>query len=176
MTMQGTDWEESLNRPSQTLSTLAMVLGAWVILLTLVNITIGAYSPGFKVMWIGFISGDVAASHVPHEDASFVVDDIVFALLGVSLLALGSMGLKKCFEGGAMEWLRGLPSGPVASSLMSSEDGIRRTMASWMIIMGVLFYFSWSFMNTTWVDPGVYAVMVILVSFGFGIHMLEDAA
>ncbi len=176
MTMQGTDWKESLSRPSQTMSTLAMVLGAWVILLTLVNITIGAYSPGFKVMWIGFISGDVATSHVPHEDAGFVVDDIVFALLGVSLLALGAMGLKKCFEGGAMEWLRGLPNGPVASSLMSSENGVRRTLASWMILMGVLFYLSWSLMNTTWVDPGVYAVMVILVSFGFGIHKLEDAA
>ena len=49
-------------------------------------------------------------------------------------------------------------------------------MASWMIVIGVMFYLSWSFINTTWVDPGVYAVMVILMSFGVGIHTLEDAA
>ena len=176
MTMQGVDWEESLSRPSQAMSTLALVLGAWVILLSLVNITIGAYSPGFKVMWIGFISGDAAASNVAHDGSGIVIDDIVFALLGVVLLALGSMGMKKCFDGGVMEWFRELPNGPVVSSLMSSENGIRRTMASWMICLGVLFYLSWSSMNTTWVDPGVYAVMVILVSFGCGIHMLEDAA
>ena len=93
MTMQGADWEESLSRPSQTMSTLAMVLGAWVILLTIVNIVIGAYSPGFKVMWIGFISGDSAASNVPHDGAGVVLDDMVFALLGMALLALGSMGM-----------------------------------------------------------------------------------
>lgn len=176
MTMQGADWEESLSRPSQTMSTLAMVLGAWVILLTIVNIVIGAYSPGFKVMWIGFISGDSAASNVPHDGAGVVMDDMVFALLGIALLALGSMGMKKCFDGGVAEWIKGLSSGTVASSLLSSENGIRRTMASWMIVIGVAFYLTWSSLNTTWVDPGVYAVMVILVSFGFGIHTLEDAA
>ena len=175
MTMQGTDWGESLSRPSRVLSNLAMVLGAWVLLLTIVNITIGAYSPGFKVMWIGFISGDSAASNVPHEGSGVVMDDMVFALLGVVLLVLGSMGMKKLFDGGVMEWLGGLSSGPVASSLLSSENGIRRTMASWMVVIGVMFYIVWSFMNTTWVDPGVYAVMVILVSFGVGIHTLEDA-
>ncbi len=133
MTMQGTDWGESLSRPSRVLSNLAMVLGAWVLLLTIVNITIGAYSPGFKVMWIGFISGDSAASNVPHEGSGVVMDDMVFALLGVVLLVLGSMGMKKLFDGGVMEWFGGLSSGPVASSLLSSENGIRRTMASWMV-------------------------------------------
>ena len=176
MTMQGADWEESLSRPSQTMSTLAMVLGVWVLLLTVVNITIGAYSPGFKVMWIGFISGDSSASNVPHDGAGIVMDDMAFALLGIVLLALGSMGMKKCFDGGVMEWLRGLSNGPLASSLLSSDNGVRRTMASWMIVIGVMFYLSWSFINTTWVDPGVYAVMVILMSFGVGIHTLEDAA
>ena len=51
-----------------------------------------------------------------------------------------------------MEWFGGLSSGPVASSLLSSENGIRRTMASWMVVIGVMFYIVWSFMNTTWVD------------------------
>ncbi len=176
MTMQGADWVVSLNRPSQTVSALAMVLGAWVLMLTIVNITIGAYSPGFKVMWIGFISGDSTASNVPHDGTEVVMDDMIFALLGVALLALGSMGMKRCFDGGVMEWLRGLSGGSMVSSLLSSENGVRRTMASWMIVIGVMFYLSWSFINTTWVDPGVYAVMVILVSFGVGIHTLEDAA
>ena len=67
------------------MSTLTMVLGAWVLLLSVVNITIGAYSPGFKVMWIGFISGDSAASNVPHDGSGVVMDDMVFALLGVAL-------------------------------------------------------------------------------------------
>ena len=105
-----------------------------------------------------------------------MLDDVVFALLGVALLTLGSMGIKRSFDGSVMEWFRGLPSGLVATSLMSSENGIRRTMASWLIVFGVIFYLSWSSLNATWVDPGVYAVMVILVSFGFGIHTLEDAS
>ena len=86
------------------MSTLAMGLGSWVILLTLVNITIGAYSPGFKVMWIGFILGDSAASNVAHDGAGLVLDDVVFALLGGALLTLGSMGIKRSFDGSVMEW------------------------------------------------------------------------
>jgi ABC-type uncharacterized transport system permease subunit len=42
-------------------------------------------------------------------------------------------------------------------------------------VLGVTFYLYWSAVNTTWVDPGVYAVMIVFVAFGFGIHAMADA-
>jgi hypothetical protein len=31
------------------------------------------------------------------------------------------------------------------------------------------------FVQIAWVDPGIYAVMIVFVSFGFGIHAMADA-
>ena len=49
------EWMDALLRPSSTLSCGAIVIGMWMLLLTVVNITIGAYSPENKVLWIGFL-------------------------------------------------------------------------------------------------------------------------
>jgi hypothetical protein len=85
------------------------------------------------------------------------------------------MGMGKAVDGGVGAWARGIPQRPVVSSLFSSEGGARRTLASWLIVLGVTFYLYWSAVNTTWVDPGVYAVMIVFVAFGFGIHAMADA-
>ena len=174
MSMQESEWGSALTRPSSTASSVAILLGTWVLLLTVVNFFSGAYSSGIKVLWIGFITGDSASSNIAHEGFKVVADDIVFGLIGVVLLGLGAWGMGKAVEGGFSAWVSGIPKGVIASSLFSPED-FNRTIASWFIAFGVGFYLYWSLMNTTWVDPGVYAVMIVMVSFGFAIHMMADA-
>ena len=48
-------------------------------------------------------------------------------------------------------------------------------VSSWLVAIGVLFYVLWSAMENTWVDPGVYSVAAVLVSFGVGLGLLEEA-
>ena len=176
MSMVDSEWGSALTRPSSTASSAAIMLGVWVITLTVINLVSGAYSPGFKVLWIGFISGEHGTSNIAHEGVSVVLDDVVFGLLGIVLLALGSMGMSKAVEGGIAAWAGGIPQGPVVSSLFSSEGGTSRTLASWLVLLGLTFYLYWNmFVQIAWVDPGVYAVMVVFVSFGFGIHTMADA-
>ena len=175
MSMLQSEWGSALNSPSKTASGAAVLLGAWVLLLTVVNLVWGAYSSGMKVLWIGFITGDSSASNMAHDGLEVVADDIVFGLIGVVLLGLGAMGIGRAVEGGISVWLGELPQGTILSSLFSPGSGMNRTMASWMIVLGVGFYLSWSAVNTTWVDPGVYAVMIVMVSFGFAMHTMADA-
>ena len=175
MSMQESEWGSALTRPSSTASSAAVLLGIWVLLLTVVNLFSGAYSSGIKVLWIGFITGDSASSNIAHEGFTVVADDIVFGLIGVVLLGLGAMGMGKAVEGGFSAWVSSIPKGVIASSLFSPDEGFNRTIASWFIAFGVGFYLYWSLMNTTWVDPGVYAVMIVMVSFGFAIHTMADA-
>ena len=93
------------------------MLGVWVITLTVINLVSGAYSPGFKVLWIGFISGEHGTSNIAHDGVSVVLDDVVFGLLGIVLLALGSMGMSKAVEGGIAAWAGGIPQGPVQAPI-----------------------------------------------------------
>ena len=175
MSMLESEWGSALTSPSRTASGAAVLLGAWVLLLTVVNLVWGAYSSGMKVLWIGFVTGDSAASNIAHDGLELMPDDIVFGLIGVALLGLGAMGIGKAVEGGFSAWINQLPRGVILSSLFSPESGVNRTMASWMIVLGVGFYLCWSAVNTTWVDPGVYAMMIVMVCFGFAMHTMADA-
>jgi len=174
MSMQESEWGSALTRPSSTASSAAVLLGVWVLLLSAVNLFSGAYSSGFKVLWIGFITGDSDASNIVHDGFEVVADDIVFGLIGIVLLVLGARGMGKAVEGGFPAWVSGIPQGVIVSSLFSPDVG-SRTIASWLIALGVGFYLYWSLMNTTWVDPGVYAVMIVMVSFGLAIHTMADS-
>ena len=175
MSMQDSEWGSALTSPSSTASSAAVLLGVWVLFLTAVNLFSGAYSSGFKVLWIGFIAGDSAASNIVHDGFEVVADDIVFGLIGIVLLGLGAMGMDKAIEGGFSAWVSGIPRGAIASSLFSPDGGINRTIASWLIVFGVGFYLYWSSMNTTWVDHGVYDMIIVMLSFGFAIHTMADA-
>jgi len=49
------EWKSSLKGPSMPLSVSAVAIGSWGIILSIVNLSIGAYSPGRKALWSGFI-------------------------------------------------------------------------------------------------------------------------
>ena len=78
--MVQTEWNEALTKPSSMISTTALMLGTWIILLSLINMFGGgAGQAGNKVAWIGFIgiSGD---AFVPYDDG-LILDDAIFAVL-----------------------------------------------------------------------------------------------
>ena len=86
--MVQTEWNEALTKPSSMISTTALMLGTWIILLSLINMFGGgAGQAGNKVAWIGFIgiSGD---AFVPYDDG-LILDDAIFAVLGLVLFILG---------------------------------------------------------------------------------------
>ena len=78
-------------------------------------------------------------------------------------------------EGGFRGWFFGLPQDSLITSLFSIENGLGRTFSSWMIISGVAYYLVWSSMESTWVDPGVYSVMISLIMAGVGLNWIQDA-
>ncbi len=171
VTMSDSTWMESLTRPSKTGSAAAILLGSWVIVLTLVNLSQGAYSEGRKVLWVKFLSGVKDSSTT---DMAFVLDDAIFGSIGVALFAIGVMGLNKTNEGGFSSWASGLPT-CVMSCLLSFDGSYRKLGASWLVAMGVIFYVVWSISESTWVDPGVYSVAAVLISFGVGIGVLAES-
>tara|TARA_B100001029_G_C15035909_1_gene440119 strand:- start:449 stop:913 length:465 start_codon:yes stop_codon:yes gene_type:complete len=151
-----------------------LLLGGWVLLLTIVNVTVGAYSPGFKALWLGFLSnGSLGDVYTDHDGISVVVDDIAFGIIGIFLVAIGHLGMNKAVEGGTVSAIKNLPN--CMSSLFSGQNGIRKTVADWMITFAIIFYLAWSTQYNTWVDPGVFAVSAIPFMFGFGLNMLDKA-
>ncbi len=52
-----------------------------------------------------------------------------------------------------------------------SEEEVLNSIAKWaylfILLIGIAFYVSWSFMYNAWTDLGVYGVTIVLVSFGF---------
>lgn len=169
--MSESAWMESLNRPSKTLSASAVLLGTWLALLTIVNLTQGAYSEGRKVLWLKFLTGVKESSTT---EMSFVIDDAVFGLVSVSIFAVGAMGLNKSHEGGFSSWVSGLPS-CIMTRLLTFDGGFKQLASGWLVALGVLFYVTWSISETTWVDPGVYSVAIVLISFGVGIGILSES-
>ena len=169
---EGNDqWMSALVRPSITLSSGALFLGSWMMLLTIINITVGAYSEDAKVLWIGFFTnGD------PYSTSQdFVVDDAIFTIMSIVVIGSGIYGINSSKEDGLIGWAKDLPNDRIVTSLYSSKGGMVRIIASWMVLVGFLFYAIWSLMNATWVDPGVYSVMIALVSLGIGLHWVEDS-
>ena len=170
--MADSEWMDSLTRPSKTASAALTLLGSWIVFLTVVNISIGAYSEGRKVLWIDFFTGVRDSSTT---DMAFVIDDGMFGLVGLAIIGLGARGMNNIHQSGFSGWLRDLPS-CIIGGLLSSEGGSNKLISSWLIALGVLFYLVWSVVENTWVDPGVYSVAAVLVSFGVGMGLLEESA
>ena len=57
---------------------------------------------------------------------------------------------------------------------MSSEGELSLIVANWMVVGGILFYIIWSTINTTWVDPGVYSVSIVVIASGLGIEAMYE--
>ena len=175
MSEGGQEWKEALMRPSSTLSAGSFIVGVWMAFLTIINIAVGAYSDGRKVNWIDFITNGENTSST-HEIALAFPDDILFGLLSSLLIGAGVLGMGAAREDGFGGWFSGLPQDRMLTSLFSTKNGIGRTLASWMVLSGAGYYMVWSTIESTWVDPGVYSVMISFVMIGLGLNFIQDAA
>ena len=165
---------EVLKSPSITMSVGLFLLGSWMAFLTLVNIISGAYADDRKVNWVDFITNGPVTNSA-HEIGLNLPDDVIFGLISAALIAIGVMGIGYSREDGFGGWISGLPNEKIVKSLISTDQDIVRTIASWMILSGIVYYFGWSLRETTWIDPGVYSVMIALVSVGLGLHWIRDS-
>ena len=175
MSEEDKGWIDSLLAPSVSISAGAIVIGSWMLILTIINIVFGAFSEGRKINWLDFITNG-SNTNSAHTVTLTVPDDLVFAILSVSVIGAGIYGMGAAREGGFSAWVSKLPGDRIVTSLFSAQGGLQRTLASWLILIGAMYYFIWSAFETTWVDPGVYSVMVALVSIGIGIHWIEDSS
>ena len=168
------EWMSSLMRPSSTLSAGVFFIGVWMAFLAIINILFGAYSDGRRVNWIDFFTNG-ADTNSAHDIALVFPDDIVFILLSSLLIAAGAIGMGAAREDGFRGWLSGMSRERVVTSIFSTENGLGRTFASWMIVAGAAYYLMWSTLESTWVDPGVYSVMISFVMVGIGLNWIQDA-
>ena len=167
-------WMEALMRPRGTLSVGSLLVGTWMAFLSIINIVFGAYSDGRRVNWIDFITNGDETNSV-HELTISFPDDILFILLSSLFIAAGVFGIGSSREDGFRGWFFGLPRDRVFTSLISTEGGLGRSFASWMILVGAAYYLVWSSVESTWVDPGVYSVMISFVMAGVGLNWVQDA-
>ena len=174
MTGADKDWMGALMRPSSTLSLGSFFVGFWMAFLTIINILFGAYSNGRKVNWIDFLTNGNNTNSV-HEIALTFPDDVLFGILSSLLIGAGVMGMRVAREDGFRGWFSELPRDKVITSLFSIENGLARTLASWMILAGAAYYLVWSSLESTWVDPGVYSVMIAFVMIGVGLNWIQDS-
>ena len=161
--MVQTDWNEALTKPSNMISTAALMVGAWIILLSLINIFGGgAGQAGNKVAWIGFI-GFGGEAFVPYDDG-FILDDAIFAILGLIMIATGLRNTD------VFNWISNIQKSDFANNLIKGNTG-KEIISSWLTVIGISFYLIWSIQNDTWVDPGVYSVMIAMVAFGIALNI-----
>ena len=144
------EWMEVLKSPSITMSVGSFLLGSWMAFLTLVNIISGVYSDGRKVNWMDFITNGPVTNSA-HEIGLTFPDDVIFGIISASLIGIGVMGIGSSREDGFGGWISGLPNERIMKSLISPNLGIVRTIASWMMLLGIVYYFGWSLRETTWV-------------------------
>jgi hypothetical protein len=122
----------------------------------------GAGQAGNKVAWIGFI-GMGGDAFVPYDDG-FILDDAIFAIAGLILFFTGIR------NNDVVSWIKNNKGMDILNNLISGKNG-KEIVSSWLVVIGISFYIIWSIQNNTWVDPGVYSVMISMVAFGIALNI-----
>ena len=131
--MVQTDWKEALTKPSNMISTAALMLGMWIILLSLVNIFGGgAGQAGNKVAWIGFI-GIGGEAFVPYDDG-FIVDDAIFAILGIIMIATGIRNQD------VFNWISNIQNSDFANNLIKGNNTLKSKKWDRAALTGIELY------------------------------------
>ena len=67
-------------------------------------------------------------------------------------------------------WISNIQKSDFTNNLIKGNTG-KEIISSWLTVIGILFYIIWSIQNDTWVDPGVYSVMIAMVAFGIALNI-----
>lgn len=167
---EGRGLAQMVLEPSATPARWFVGLGAWGLLLAVLNILHLAH-PTQRISWAGVLSmGELNNAFESQATAPvFVASDAVFIALcgGFLFLGLRSIGTE---DGGVQHFLKSLLSNRTWKALSSMKDGAAMTMAAWSLLLGFLFYIVWGLRYLGWFDPGVYSVSAVLIAFGFGLR------
>lgn len=165
----------SVLNPSRIISIWFFALGAWILLVGILNVLVMAH-PTAKVSWVGFLSlgtfGDILVTDTSNQ-GFYVLGDGAFLTMGLVLIGLGAKGINTHFEGGMAAWLKNLFVNDYWLAMMDAEEGgWRKTFSSWLLAIGIIFYFYWGIAHTGWIDPGVYSVAAALIGFGVALFVM----
>lgn len=165
----------SILNPSRTISIWFFALGAWILLVGILNVLVMAHPTG-KISWISFLSlgtfGQILDTETSNQGFS-VLSDGAFLTMGLVLIGLGAKGINTHFEGGMAAWLKNLFLNDYWLAMMNAEEGgWRKTFSSWLLAIGIIFYFYWGIAHTGWIDPGVYSVAAALIGFGIALSIM----
>jgi len=169
--MAQSSWKDEVTKPSRFLSVVSFCIGAWLAFVSLVNITFGAFAPGQKIEWLGFIDGSsLSEAYSAHSSISIGLGDVVALLLATILIVVGGRGIES--SSGLRAFLYSIAQRP--RQMVGSEGELSLIVANWLVVGGILFYVIWSTINTTWVDPGVYSVSIVMICSGLGIEAMHE--
>ena len=160
----------SIINPNMGVAKFYFGIGLWGLVLAFLNL-IGQVHPTQKVSWAGMLTLEATnKAFQPLADApAFVASDAVFILLCGTFFGLALKTFNNQ-EGGIGAFFTSMFKNDFWPALVSNnEGGMQRTAAAWCVLIGLVFYIAWGIMYTTWIDPGVYAVSIALLAFGFAL-------
>ena len=172
---EGRGLVQMVTEPSPTPARWFVGLGAWGLLLAVLNL-MGMAHPTQRISWAGVLSmGRTSGAFEAKATApAFVGSDAVFILLCGVVLALGLRSIAE-EEGGLPGFFRSMISNDTWKALSSTKNGAALTLGAWSLLIGFLFYAVWGIRYMTWFDPGVYAVSAVFIAFGFALRYLSMA-
>lgn len=168
-----------LKQPNATFAAWILVIGAWALVMTILNLVWGLAAKGEqKVVWGSLLSMGLLFEDPYTPEMGFrVFSDGLFGVLAIVLLGWGAYAVNNTWDGGLKGWLTSLVASPLWPALVSAETdgGWRRTLAAWCLVTGLAFYLIWNAVWWRWTDPGVYAVTISLLAFGVALNWVQQA-
>jgi len=167
---------ELISNPSMGLSKWYIAIGAWGLVLAVLNL-IGEIHPTYRVSWGGLFTFELLADAFGTKDnaATFVAGDAVFMIACAVLVGLGLRSINESKEGGVASFLESMVINDTWPALVGGEGGMMRAIGAWCLLLGFGFYIAFSIMNQTWIDLGVYSVSITLIAFGFALDSASRA-
>ena len=165
-----------ITNPSTCTANWFIGLSTWGIFLAFLNIS-GYAHPTYHYSWGGLFTLEFTnvAYELKSGSAQFVPSDAVFIAICSMFLYFGSKAYAET-EDGVAGFLKGLFVNETWPALAAiGEGGIQRTLAAWAILLGFAFYVYFGINNMGWMDPGVYAVSIAFLAFGFALNHASRA-
>ena len=165
-----------LMNPSRVMANWYAGLGMLGIFLAILNIS-GNIHPNYHLSWGGLFTLEAtnAAFGSKSDSIQLVVSDAVFIGLCAAISAFGFRTIGN-EELGVAGWFKGLLINDTWPALVDPDiGGWNKLFGAWSLLLGIVFYFFYGILYTTWIDIGVYSVSIALIAFGLALLMAANA-
>ena len=166
-----TSTSEKLAGPVPVYAPAMVFLGAWGVLLAVLNMFSMAH-PTQHVSWGGLLTFEATNAAFGEAIDGFhyeVMGDTVFLVACFAFIGFGLKTINQHRE--VPDWFKGLLINDMWPALNdASVGGGQRTTAAWCLLLGLGFYFYFGIAHSAWIDVGVYSVTIALVAMGFALN------